>query len=96
MNTYTVYILANKKDGSLYVGVTGNLRNRIYEHKKEMIDGFTKKYHIHRLVYYEYTDDIYAAMKREKQLKNWKRKWKIDLIEKGNPEWDDLYETLLT
>ena len=90
-NQYYIYILANKRNGTLYIGVTSNLVKRVYEHKNNIIDGFTKKYSIHKLVYYEITDDIESAIRREKQLKKWNRKWKINLIEKNNPEWIDLY-----
>ena len=90
-----VYILTNKKDGSLYVGVTSNLVGRIYQHKNNQVDGFSKKYNLHTLVYYELHDQIYNAITREKQLKKWNRSWKIELIEKCNPEWSDLFDTLL-
>ena len=95
MNTYYVYILASKRNGTLYTGITNNLIRRVYEHKNDMIDSFTKKYHVHKLVYYEQTDDINSAIQREKQLKKWRRQWKIDLIEKNNPNWDDLYKVLI-
>ena len=74
----------------MYIGVTNDLKRRIYEHKNDLIDGFTKKYNIHDLVYYEETNDINIAIEREKKLKFWKRKWKVELIEKGNPRWEDL------
>ncbi len=90
MNTYFVYILASKKNGTLYTGVTNNLERRVQEHKNKIIKGFTAEYNVNKLVYYEITDDISSAIKREKQMKEWKRKWKIELIEKSNPEWDDL------
>jgi putative endonuclease len=92
MNTYFVYIMASKRNGTLYVGVTNNLIKRVYEHRTDIIQGFTKKYSIHKLVYYEDTNDIYSAIQREKSLKKWNRKWKIKLIEKFNPNWDDLYD----
>ena len=95
MNTYYVYILASKRNGSLYIGVTNNLIGRVYEHKNDMIDGFTKKYRVHKLVYYEQTNDINSAIQREKQLKKWRRQWKIDLIEKNNPNWDDIYKAMV-
>ena len=95
MNTYYVYILASKKNGTLYIGVTDNLIRRVYEHKNGIVDGFTKKYHVHKLVYYEQTNDINSAIQREKQLKKWRRQWKIELIEKNNPNWDDLYKMLV-
>ncbi|MBN8707083.1 MAG: GIY-YIG nuclease family protein [Bacteroidetes bacterium] len=90
MKTYFVYMLANQKNGTLYVGVTNNLQKRIQEHKNEIFDGFTKKYHIHSLVWFDTTSDIESAILKEKQLKNWQREWKIELIEKENPEWKDL------
>ena len=86
-----VYILASKRNGTLYIGVTSNLIKRVYEHKNDLVDGFAKKYSVHNLVYYETTEDITSATRREKQLKKWKRKWKIELIEKHNPDWRDLY-----
>jgi len=89
-----VYIIASKKNGVLYIGVTANLKQRIFLHKQEKIDGFTKKYHIHMLIYYEVHEKIEEAIKREKQLKEWKRKWKIELIEGKNPMWVDLYNTI--
>ena len=92
---YSVYILASKRNGTLYIGVTANLIKRVYEHKNHLVDGFTKKYNVHNLVYYETTEDISSAMRREKQIKKWKRKWKIELIEKKNPNWRDLYFDLL-
>ena len=84
---YYVYILASRKNGTLYIGVTNDLERRVYEHKNDLMDGFTSKYSVHTLVYYEHTDDVSAAIQREKQLKLWKRAWKIDLIEKDNPKW---------
>jgi len=88
---YWVYILASQIGGTLYVGVTNNLIRRIYEHRQGLVDGFTKRYGVHRLVYFEQFDDIEQAILREKRLKNWKRAWKIQLIEENNPNWDDLY-----
>ncbi len=85
-----VYILASKKNGVLYIGVTSNLINRIYQHKKGLLEGFTKKYKIKSLVFYETYGDIQEAFRREKQLKKWNREWKIKLIEKDNPEWNDI------
>lgn len=90
-----VYILASKRNGTLYIGVTSNLIKRIYEHKNNLIDGFTKKYNVHFLVYYEQFLDSYSAISREKQLKHWRRKWKLQLIEKNNPNWHDLYIELM-
>ncbi len=89
-----VYILASKKNGTIYVGVTSNLQKRIYEHKQGVFKGFTKRYNIKILVYYEVFDDIMEAIKREKILKGWKRNKKIMLIEQDNKEWHDLYESL--
>ena len=90
MKAYYVYILASTVNGTLYIGVTNNLERRIYEHKNNIIKGFTEKYNIHRLVWYESTNTIESAIQKEKQLKKWNRKWKIELIEKTNPKWDDL------
>jgi len=91
MKQFYIYILASKKNGTLYIGVTGDLVKRIYAHKHGMIEGFTKQYHTKQLVYFEATDDIQNALHREKRLKKWNRKWKVDLIEKNNPTWNDLY-----
>lgn len=91
---YYVYILASKRNGTLYIGVTADLKKRVYEHKNDLAEGFTKKYQVHMLVYYEMTNDVESAIRREKQLKNWKRKWKLELIEKSNPVWLDLYDDL--
>ena len=95
MKTYYVYILASKRNGTLYIGLTNNLMKRVYEHKQGMVKGFTKKYHVDKLVYYEETNDANSAISREKQMKMWKRNWKISLIERTNPEWKDLYNNLL-
>jgi len=92
MKHYYVYILASKRNGTLYIGVTNDLAKRIPEHKNKLIDGFTKKYDIDRLVYFEETNDINSAITREKQLKKWNRSWKIQLIKKQNPIWNDLYK----
>ena len=92
MKTYYVYILASKKNGTLYIGVSSNLMKRIYEHKNKLIEGFTKKHNVNKLVYYQETTDVTIAISREKQLKKWNRKWKLELIEKNNPEWNDLAE----
>ena len=88
---YWVYILASRIGGTLYIGVTNDLIRRVYEHKMGVADSFTKRYRIHRLVYFEQFGDIEAAIIREKQLKKWNRAWKIQLIEEKNPNWDDLY-----
>ena len=92
---YYVYILANKRNGTLYIGVTSDLVKRIYEHKQKLVDGFTKKYGVDMLVYYELTENIDSAIQREKQLKKWNRDWKLSLIEKDNPKWEDLYPKLI-
>lgn len=91
---HSVYILASQKNGTLYIGVTKNLQRRIYEHKNNIIEGFTSKYNIHTLVHYEIYDDYWIAAERERKLKNWKRAWKIALIEETNPEWKDLYSEI--
>lgn len=93
--TYFVYILASKKNGTLYIGVTSNLSRRIYEHKHNLVVGFSSKYSIYNLVYYELFNSSLDAIKREKQLKKWNRTWKIELIEKRNPHWLDLYGQLV-
>jgi putative endonuclease len=90
-----VYILASKRNGTLYVGVTSELKKRIFQHKEGLYDGFTKKYKVNLLMYYETYNDIKIAIKREKQLKKWRREWKIKLIEKENPCWVDLYDNLI-
>ncbi len=89
-----VYIMSNRRDGTLYVGVTANLSRRAWEHREGLCDGFTKQYGLTRLVYYERFDDIRAAIQRESNMKHWPRAWKVRLIHGMNPEWDDLYETL--
>ncbi|MBF0319365.1 MAG: GIY-YIG nuclease family protein [Nitrospirae bacterium] len=96
MKQYYVYIMASKKNGTLYTGVTSDLIKRVYEHKSNMIEGFTKMYKVHTLVYYETTNDISAAIEREKQIKKWKRQWKMELIEKVNPQWNDISGFLLS
>ena len=88
--TYYVYILASQRNGTLYLGVTNDLTRRVLEHKYKVIKGFTEKYNVDRLVYYEDYRDIEEAIKREKQLKKWNREWKLKLIEKDNPDWNDL------
>ncbi|MGB4268044.1 MAG: GIY-YIG nuclease family protein [Spirochaetota bacterium] len=89
-----IYIMTNKKNGTLYIGVTSNLVKRVFEHKTKMIEGFTRKYNLTRLVYYEVYGTIEEAIKREKQLKNWRREWKISLINSFNAEWKDLYNDI--
>ena len=91
MKPYYVYILASKKNGTLYLGVTNDIARRIYEHKNNLVDGFTKKYSVHCLVYFEVCEDVRVAIQREKNIKKWRRRWKIELIEKNNPNWRDLY-----
>jgi len=91
MKNYYVYILASQRNGTLYIGVTSDLIKRVQQHKSNIADSFTKKYNIHTLVYYEQTEDINAALAREKVLKKWNRDWKLKLIEKDNPNWKDLY-----
>ena len=94
MKSYCVYILTTRKNTALYIGVTGDLAKRIYEHKNELIKGHTKKYSIHKLVYYEIYEDPENAILREKELKGWRREKKTHLIESKNPEYEDLYESL--
>lgn len=94
MKTYYIYILTNQKHGVLYIGVTNDLKRRVYEHKNKLNEGFTKKYNTTRLVYMEETNSINDALQREKQLKKWNRAWKIKLIDEYNPEWLDLYDDL--
>jgi putative endonuclease len=95
MKQYYVYILASRKNGTLYIGVTDDLIRRIYEHKHNLIEGYTNKYNVHTLVYYEAHDDIQEAIIREKQIKKWNRKWKLRLIEEMNLEWRDLYNEIV-
>ncbi len=94
MKTYVVYILTNKPNGTLYVGVTSDLGRRMIEHKHGLVKGFTKKYDLKKLVFLEQYGCVYAAIGREKQLKSWHREWKINLIEEQNPKWNDLYEVI--
>jgi putative endonuclease len=89
-----IYILTNRRDGVLYVGVTSNISARVWQHRNRMIDGFSLRYGLHRLVYFEMHASMYAAIVREKQIKGWKRAWKVALIEENNPEWRDLWETV--
>ena len=95
MQEFYVYILASKRNGTLYIGVTNNLQRRIYEHKNDVIEGFTKEYNVHHLVCFETHIHAIQAILREKQLKRWKREWKLKLIEEKNPKWQDLYPTIL-
>jgi putative endonuclease len=95
MKQYYPYILTNKKNGILYIGVTADLVKRVYQHKNDLVRGFTQKYNTHKLVYYEEYNDIYVAITREKRIKKWNRQWKVELIEKFNPGWKDLYYTIV-
>jgi putative endonuclease len=90
-----VYILASKRNGTLYIGVTSELVKRVWEHKNNMVEGFTERYNVHRLVWYELHESMELAITQEKRLKNWKRKWKLELIEKSDPSWQDLYNTII-
>jgi len=89
-----VYILASKRNGTLYIGVTSNLVQRVWHHKNDLVEGFTKRYGVHTLVWYEGHETMESAIAREKAIKEWRRAWKLDLIEKRNPAWRDLYEEL--
>ena len=91
---YYVYIMASRKNGTLYIGVTNDVVRRVYEHKEGLADGFTKRHGVKRLVHFETYDSIETAIRREKALKTWLRDWKIALIERDNPDWDDLYGDL--
>ena len=90
----TVYILDSKRNGTLYIGVTSDIHKRVWEHKNDAIEGFTKKYGVHRLVYYELHEDMVSAIKREKQMKKWNRSGKLSLIDKHNMDWRDLWEEI--
>lgn len=92
---FYVYILESQPNGTLYIGMINDLVRRVWEHKENVVEGFTKKYGVHTLVYYEQTEDVMAAIQREKQLKKWNRGWKLRLIERDNPDWKDLYMTLI-
>jgi putative endonuclease len=94
VKTYYLYILASGKNGTLYIGMTNDLLRRVHEHKQRLVEGFTAKYDVHILVYYEAGGDVRAVIAREKQLKKWNRQWNINLIEKDNPTWRDLYPEL--
>ena len=89
-----VYILASRRNGTLYVGVTSDLIKRVWQHKNDLVEGFTKQYGVHVLVWYESHETMESAIKREKAIKKWNRKWKLKLIEQSNPQWRDLYEEL--
>jgi len=90
-----VYILASKRNGTLYIGVTSDLVKRVWEHKNNMVEGFTKRYSVHQLVWYELHESMESAILREKRLKDWKRTWKLNLIESMNPNWQDLYNSMV-
>jgi putative endonuclease len=92
---YFVYIMASQRHGTMYIGVTNNLIRRVYEHREKITPGFTSKYNVNRLVWFDQTDSIEAAIQHEKRLKHWQRAWKIEMIEKANPQWEDLYSSLL-
>jgi putative endonuclease len=96
VSEYFIYILASKRNGTLYIGTTNDLVRRVYEHKNDFVEGFSNKYGVHRLVYYEQADSLDSALQREKQLKEWRRSWKLDLIEKANPLWTDLFGELVS
>jgi putative endonuclease len=91
---YYVYLIASRKDGAIYVGVTNDIVRRIYEHRIKAVPGYASRYNITRLVWFEIYDDPISAISREKELKKWKRSWKVQLIEAQNPAWNDLYETI--
>ncbi len=91
---YYVYILASRKDGAIYIGVTNDIVRRVYGHRTKVIQGFTSRYNITRLVWFEIYEDPISAISREKELKKWRRAWKVQLIEAENPKWDDLYESI--
>ena len=89
-----VYILASQRNGTLYIGATSDIARRVFEHKEEAIEGFTKDYGVHRLVFYEFHETMSDALTREKRIKKWRRQWKLELIEQSNPQWRDLYADL--
>jgi putative endonuclease len=95
MKQPAVYILASQRNGTLYIGVTSDLVQRVWQHKEDAVEGFTKKYGVHTLVYYELHDEMENAIVREKRLKKWNRAWKLRLIEEKNPEWNDLYASII-
>jgi putative endonuclease len=95
MKQPAVYILASQRNGTLYIGVTSDLVQRVWQHKNDVVEGFTKEYGVHILVYYELHDDMENAILREKRLKKWNRAWKLRLIEEKNPEWNDLYASII-
>jgi putative endonuclease len=89
-----IYILTSRRDGPLYIGVTSNLPARVWHHRNDLVDGFCRRYRLHRLVYFEMLESMYAAIAREKQIKEWRRAWKVELIEKANPEWRELWDEI--
>lgn len=95
MKQPAVYMLASQRNGTLYTGITSDLVRRIWEHRNDLVEGFTKRYRVHTLVYFELHDDISYAIRREKQIKKWNRAWKIELIEQTNPQWKDLWPPLI-
>ena len=95
MKVPCVYILASRQNGTLYVGVTSNLVRRVWEHKNDVVKGFTKLHGVHKLVWYEVHESMEGAINREKDIKRWKRAWKIRLIERKNPDWSDLYDEIV-
>ena len=95
MKSFYVYMLCSRRNGTLYIGVTSDLIKRIYEHKNNLVDGFTKKYSVHSLAWYELHNTVETAIHREKKIKKWKRTWKLRLIEENNPDWKDLYDDLV-
>ena len=92
---FYIYMMTNKRKGTIYTGVTNDLTVRVWQHKNNIFEGFTKKYKLYKLVHYEQYEDINSAIEREKQVKKWRRQWKLELIEKLNPEWNDLYEDIM-
>jgi putative endonuclease len=94
-NLYSVYILASKRNATLYIGAASDLIKRVYEHKNDFVDGFTKKYSVHSLVYYEQSESLESVVLRERQMKKWNRKWKLEIIEKNNPDWKDLSDEIV-
>jgi len=95
MKYFYVYIMASKRNGTLYIGMTSNLPKRVTQHRQKVAEGFTNKYDVHKLVWYERHEEARSAIEKEKQLKRWKRIWKLRLIEETNPEWNDLYKGIL-
>jgi putative endonuclease len=93
---FCVYILASGRNGTLYTGVTSNLIKRVWQHKEGLMEGFTRKYHVKKLVYFEVHDTAESAITREKQIKKWRRAWKLELIEESNPEWKNLYDLIVS